>query len=127
MATKDPEDKRLPVYNTTRQLYKQLRRSTQKVPVNVSRGPVAETESLLIGMLDTLSFAEISTKVSRMEYIQEAQKILNRVKIRVRTLHDLGYIHTKGYKALGRYESSVSVQLDLWAKKTLTRQEETRL
>ncbi len=120
----DPEDKRLPVYNTTRQLYKQLRRSTQKVPVIVSRGPVAETEALLIGMMDTLSFAELSTRTSRMDYIQEAQKILNRTKIRVRTLYDLGYIHKKGYLALMRYENSVSKQLDLWAKKTLTQRDE---
>lgn len=120
----EPEDKRLPVYNTTRQLYKQLRRSTQKVPVNVSRGPVAETEYLLIGMLDTLSFAEFSTKATRMDYIQEAQKILNRVKIRVRTFYDLGYIHKKGFKALMRYENSVAAQLSLWAKKTLSQKED---
>jgi hypothetical protein len=120
----DPEDKRLPVYDKTRQLYKQLRRSTQKVPVIVSRGPVAETESLLIGMLDSLSFAEFSSNTARMDYIQEAQKILNRVKIRVRTLYDLGYIHKKGYLALVRYENSAAKQLSLWARKTLGQKED---
>lgn len=124
MASLDPEDKRLPVYNTTRQLYKQLRRSTQKVPVIVSRGPVAETEALLIGMLDDLSFAEFSNGTTRLEHIHAAQKTLNRVKIRVRTLHDLGYIHKKGYKAILRYEGSASLQLTLWARKMLGSPEE---
>ena len=111
---------KLPVYNKARQLFDQLERSTQKVPTNIKRGSVAMIEEMIIGVMDNIAFANMSEKDkrTRLAFIQSAIETMQKVKIRVRTLHDLHFITKKGFDAIILAEENVVRQLAGWEKKT---------
>ncbi len=115
------EVERLPVYNELRRLFEQFEKSTMKVPINIKRGAISQVEQWLIEMLDLVTFANNSSgdKYKRVNIVQDCSILLDKVKIRVRTLHSLGFIPKTGFSAVIELEDSVARQLAGWSRKTL--------
>lgn len=107
---------KLPVFNRLRMLYAQFEKSTQKVPINIRRGPVFQIENWLLEMLDNIQMAHESELESRLVFIRENIRLLRKVKMKVRTLQWLRIIHDKAYAAIIREEENVAAQLAGWEK-----------
>ena len=115
------ETSKLPVYNATRELFLQIHRSTQKVPVDIRRGRVADIKEKVLKLLDSIAYAnEAKDKRSRLDYIDGARAILREVTIEIRCVFDLGLLRRKSFAAIMRYEDNVARQLAGWEKKTLS-------
>ena len=116
------ESHQLPVYNKARLLYLQLERSTQKVPLNMKRGKIAEIEGKVFDLMCDISDAneQEKDKRARLEYISQAIKRLHKVKVMVRVLYDLNVITKKGFGAIVLAEENVARQLAGWEKSTIS-------
>lgn len=114
-------DSRPPVYNAARELYNQIVRSTQKCPINIKRGKLAEIEQKVQAIMEDTAFADEQREnaAARLERIASALKAMNEVRISIRLIHDLGYITRKGFSAIMNREAKVIRQLKGWQRSTL--------
>ncbi|MBQ6029898.1 MAG: four helix bundle protein [Oscillospiraceae bacterium] len=115
------KDQRPPVYNAARQLYQQFVRSTQKCPINVKRGKIAEIERKIQSIMEDTAFADEQKENApvRLERIAAALKTMDEVRISIRMVHDLRYITKKGFDALTNKEDNVVRQLKGWQRSSL--------
>lgn len=109
------EETRLPVYNDARRLYEQFCRSTRKLPINIKRGAIAETEQWIINILDLVSFADDEDGARKAEIIRMALDYAYKVMIRARTLRNINMLPISGFSAIVSIEDSLSRQLEGWA------------
>ncbi|MBR4278894.1 MAG: four helix bundle protein [Clostridia bacterium] len=111
----------LPVYNSARQLYIQLERSTQKVPRNFRMHQLSQLQELVFGIMENIIWAnkyQEEDKSSRHEFIMRSLRNLNFFEVRVRIYYDLHIIGKEGYAAIMRLEADVERQLNGWAEST---------
>lgn len=108
----------LPVYNKCRQLAIQIVRSTQKTPKDIRHDYVRDLNIMVMTIMEKIAFANHADEL-RVEFIDEALKILKTVKLRVRILKDLNYIKPKGFSAITAKEENVVKQLQGWKNKTI--------
>lgn len=111
----------LPVYNKCRQLTIQIVRSTQKTPKDIRHDYVRDLNIMVMTIMEKIAFANHADEL-RVEFIDEALKILKTVKLRVRILKDLNFIKAKGFSAIIAKEESVAKQLQGWKNKTIENQ-----
>lgn len=115
------ETSKLPVYNAARELYLQIHRSTQKVPRSVRYGKIAEVEGLVLSLMEAIAFANDAREVrERLQFIDKSKDMLRRVVVMVRCIRDLGFLRSKSFSAIIRYEDSLARQLSGWERKTLS-------
>ena len=115
------ETSRLPVYNAARELYLQIVRSTQKCPVNLRRGRIAELEEGVLKIMDGIAFANDSQDVrGRLAFIAEAQAKMRSIEVEMRCIFDLGFLRKRSFAAIIRCEDKVTRQLAGWEKRTLS-------
>ncbi len=108
----------LNVYNTARRLYRQLDQSTQKVAREVRITSIAEAKRWIESIMENIAFANeaFESKENRLQLIQQAIIILQRLEIRVRIFLDLGFIKKAGFDAIIDLEASALRQLQGWEK-----------
>ena len=111
-------ERRLPVYNEARMLYEQFCRSTKKLPVNLKRGKIAETEGWIIDLIDGISMADDFDEQSdaeKLDLLNKCIEIVYRIMIRVRTLRGINMLSISGFSAITIHEDSLARQLNGWA------------
>jgi len=112
------DEYRLPVYNASRQLYEQFCKSTKKLPVNLKRGKVAQTEGWIIDLLDNIIIAsefDEEHRKEKLDLLHESSDIIRRIMIRVRTLRGINMLSIAGFSAIAKHEDSIVRQLKGWA------------
>lgn len=110
-----------PVYNVARRLCEQLKRSTQKVPVNDKRGTIADVERNIVNLMRISVKANrcVNNAEARANFIRSAQDIILDIELDVRIMFDLGIIKPKGFAQLMRIEDDISGQLYSWMRSTV--------
>ena len=109
------------MYNAARQLYLQLVQSTQKCPINIKRGKLAQIELKIQAVMEDTAFAnaQIDNPQARLKWLSAALEKMEEVCVSIRVIHDLHYITPKGFNAITNKEDHVLKQLKAWQRSTL--------
>ena len=106
-----------PVYNKARFLVRQIMESTKKAPREIKYGYIADIVNTGLRLMEDIFKASKATKdLNRVTHIDEAISKLNDIKMKVRIIHDVNALTTKGFSAVINYEADVIYQLTSWKK-----------
>lgn len=109
----------LPVYQKARLLVDQLHLSSKHLPVWAKKHKLQECLDAAFDIMYFVAFAnKAHTAEERAEWLEKAIETLEQMEVKVRILHDLGYITASGFGAIIKYEANVAKQLEGWLKKT---------
>lgn len=111
----------LPVYNKTRRLVNQVLSSSHKATKNLKIALVDKIEANLISVLENIAFANksVDNTEKRIDFIDAAIKIMEKVEVRVRILYDLGGIKKSGLTSIIFLEDDVMRQLIGWKNSSI--------
>ena len=102
----------LPVFQNVYDLNLYFFKLTRGFPKDFKYGLAQEIKSLLTELLDQIIIANNSRKKS--EELQKAIITIERIKIKVRLLHDLKIINLKSYKYFFKRLVEVTRQIERW-------------
>ena len=106
-----------PVYNKARLLVKQIIVSTKKAPREIKYGYIADTVNVGLNLMEDIFQASRAIITSdRITYIDKAIDKLNIIKMKIRIIHDVNALSSKGFSAIINYEADVIYQLVSWKK-----------
>ncbi len=103
----------LTVYQSTYKLSLYFFKLSRGFPKDFKYGLAEEIKFLLTTLIDQIVIANNS--INRVETLQEATIIIERIKIKARMLHDLNIISIKSYEYFFGQLIDISKQIEKWA------------
>lgn len=113
-----PHYANLSVYKKTLDLDEQFTLSTAKVPRELRYGRLADLRNKILDIMVNIAYADMCDE-DRVYYIEQAEKLLNRLKVEVRILYDLKMIQLSGMDAIIAEEGNLAAQLAGWKNSTI--------